>query len=94
MKVAAATNINIQDFWFMTPLELDIYMNAYVDKVKLENENSLAVAYTNAALQRSKKMPPLKELIKDKPKQQTTEQMLATVKHLNAMFGGEVNGSS
>lgn len=94
MLFAAAIGIGIRDFWEMTPAELSIYAKAYNDKQKQKQEDLIVLQYMNAAWQRSKKMPALNEVIERKPKQQTTEQMLATVKHLNAMFGGEVNGGS
>lgn len=92
MKTAAAIGIGIRDFWEMTPAELGIYVSAHNDMEKQKQENALVLEYTNAALQRSKKMPALKEMLSQKPKQQTTEQMLAMVKHLNAMYGGNTEG--
>ena len=40
-----------------------------------------------------KKLPKLKDLLKEK-KEQTDEEMLEVVKKLNAMMGGGVNSSS
>ena len=40
-----------------------------------------------------KKLPKLKDLLKDK-KKQTDDEMLQVVKKLNSMLGGEVNGCS
>ena len=79
-------------------------IKTYSEKKKEESKEKLTLAYINAMWtvqwlgKKSNHPRPLKEILKsiDKDKKQMTdEQMLAKVKILNALFGGEVkiNGS-
>ena len=61
---------------------------------KLSNAKELIIqAYYTEAFARMKKLPKLKDLLKEK-KKQSNEEMLEAVKRLNAMMGGEVIGGS
>lgn len=77
----------------MTPYELTIYMESYADKEKERSKELIIQAYYTEAFARMKKLPKLKDLLKDK-KKQTDDEMLEAVKKLNQMLGGEVNGCS
>ena len=82
----------------MTPREFSIYVDAYSSKKEEESKEKITLAYLNAVwtiqwLGKKNNHPkPLKEILEGtKPKEiMTDEQMLAVVKNLNAMFGGEV----
>ena len=74
-------------------------IKTYSEKKKEESKEKLTLAYINAMWtvqwlgKKSNHPRPLKEILKsiDKDKKQMTdEQMLAKVKILNALFGGEV----
>lgn len=82
----------------MTPYELRLYIDSFVKKEKQRQKELVTLAYYIEGFARQKKLPKLEKLINDidkaDKKKQTTEDMLETVKKLNAMFGGEVVGSS
>lgn len=100
MKLAAMIGIAISEFWEMTPAELNIYAEAYAEKQKNDFKEKMSLEYYNALWtiqwlgKKSQHPKPLQEILDsiDKPKKKamTDEQMLAQVKALNAMFGGEV----
>ena len=77
----------------MTPYELTICMESYADKEKERSKELIIQAYYTEAFARMKKLPKLKDLLKDK-KKQTDDEMLQVVKKLNSLLGGEVNGCS
>lgn len=90
MENAAHAGISINDFWGMTPRELEIYIDAYVENLKLNHERMITYAYMGAYLQRAKRMPRLDKLLEDKNKKaRTAEDMLEMIKGLNASFGGD-----
>lgn len=74
----------------MTPHELNLHIEAYRERMEHESENDLVSAYLTAYYHRVKRMPDLKKLLKDnKPKKsQTSEQMLAEIKKMNAELNG------
>jgi|GEM_PF-527567 len=101
MKLAALIGIPISEFWEMTPYELNIYAEAYFEKQKNDYKEKLSLEYYNAMWtikwlgKKSQHPKPLNEILNeiDKEKEKkimTDEQMLAQVKVLNALFGGEI----
>lgn len=80
----------------MTPFELSIYIKAFTEKEKERSKQIIIQAYYTEAFARQKKLPDIDKLFKeDKPKkQQNSKAMLEEIKKINAMFGGEVIGSS
>lgn len=90
--MAALIELPNNEFWEITPFELVLKIDAFVDKQKREQEERLILTYAGAAWQRSKKMPRLNQLLgKEEPdKKMTAEEMYKVVKQLNAAFGGEV----
>ena len=89
MASAAHVGINISDFWEMTPRELCVYVDAYTERVKNEQDNMMIYAYMGAYLGRVKKMPQLKEFIDRKEsKPKTAEDILEEIRRMNASFGG------
>lgn len=100
MELAALIGISISDFWDMTPHELNTYANAFSEREKQEYKQKIELAYINAmwTIQwLGKKQPkPLQDILDSIGKEKkvmTDEQMLAKVKALNAMFGGEVKSN-
>ena len=93
MRMATRIGISIKDFWEMTPFELFVCIESFEDKEKERSKELIIQAYYTEAFARMKKLPKLKDLLKEK-KEQTDEEMLEVVKKLNAMMGGGVNSSS
>lgn len=91
MRMATRIGISIKDFWEMTPFELFVCIESFEDKEKERSKELIIQAYCTEAFARMKKLPKLKDLLKDK-KKQTDDEMLEVVKKLNSMLGGEVNG--
>ena len=80
----------------MTPVELNIYARAQAERRREEQKLAQANLYSLAALIRPMiwaKHPPKYEQVypENRPKQDnmTDDQMYATVRALNALFGGE-----
>lgn len=89
----------MSEFWEMTPDELNLAANVYKKKREQECKDKITLEYLNAMWtiqwlgEKSRQPKPLEEILKNlfKEKQiMTDEQMLARVKMLNTMFGGEV----
>jgi hypothetical protein len=89
----------MSEFWEMTPDELNLAANVYKKKREQEYKDKITLEYLNAMWtiqwlgEKSRQPKPLEEILKNlfKEKQiMTDEQMLARVKMLNTMFGGEV----
>ena len=93
MRMATRIGISIKDFWEMTPFELFICIESFEDKETERSKELIIQAYYTEAFARMKKLPKLKDLLKEK-KKQSNEEMLEAVKRLNAMMGGEVIGGS
>lgn len=78
----------------MTPYELNLSAEIYAEKKKQEEQNMIIQAYLISRWVWAKEVPIekiLNELGTNKEKREMTdEQMLAQVKVLNALFGGEV----
>lgn len=90
MKTAARIGINYFDFLKITPRILNIYANAHVENKNHEQKTSKYQAYLISRWVWQKKIDIEKILNTEKQKQvMIDDQMLAQVKSLNAMFGGE-----
>lgn len=79
----------------MTPYELNLAIEAYGEKKQAEMQEQLTYFWLGEYWHRTKKLPSLKEVIRSLMKEQnkkamTDEEMLNTVKMLNAQFGGNV----
>ena len=93
--------VGVREYGDLTPRELMLIVEEYNDRLQRNREEALTTAYRAAYLQRVKRMPPLKRLLEDiRPKmpqqpslqtqkQQTPEQMFATVKRLQAKLSKE-----
>lgn len=91
--MATKIGISLSEFWRITPYELFLCVEAYSEIRKERMQELVIQAYYTEAFARMKKLPKLKDLLKEK-KKQSSEQMLETVKRLNAMLGGEVIGDN
>lgn len=87
--------ITISEFWELTPYEMSLIIKAKNQAKEEETKEKIAVAYMTAlwtAQWFSKRKPkPLDEILQLKTKKEMSdEEMLAQVRNLNAIFGGEV----
>jgi hypothetical protein len=102
MELATYIGISITEFWDITPYELNIALRSFNKRkndelkeyeIKLENERRLLTlqAYQISRWVWQKKVDIDKALdIPKEKKAMSDEQMLAQVKMLNSLFGGEV----
>jgi TorA maturation chaperone TorD len=79
----------------MTPHELSIHIDEYLDREKYMQKERITAAYLGALWERVKKMPDLQKIFDNEPqeeknKDQAAADMLAEVTRLNAAFGGTV----
>lgn len=83
----------------MTPYEMSLHIKDYnfrqeesIRKYELEQKDKIILAWANAAWsQMGKKMPSLKKVLGDTEKvEQTEDQMLETIKKINAKMGGRI----
>ena len=69
MRMAIRIGISIKDFWEMTPFELFVCIESFEDKEKERSKELIIQAYYTEAFTRMKKLPKLKDLLKEKKKQ-------------------------
>jgi hypothetical protein len=75
----------------MTPAELNVYAEAYVENKENEQRENIYQAYLISRWVWQKRIDIKKYLnVSENKKQMTDEQMLNQVKMLNAVFGGKV----
>lgn len=80
-----------QEFWDLTPIELENYISGSIHRFEIENDRSITNAWLTVGLDRQKRLPELQSILsKRETKKQSSEQMLAMVKALNEAFGGEI----
>jgi hypothetical protein len=91
-KAAIHVGISNQEYDEMTPYQLNLYIEDYNARKKVDTEEKLALAWLSAYWQRAKRMPSFSKVLKDlheEPKHEMTpEEILAQVKSLNAALGG------
>jgi replication initiation and membrane attachment protein DnaB len=90
--MAIQCNVSVDEFYNITPYELNIIIECYVDNQTNKYKDLITQAYFTAYFQRVKKMPKLEKLLNDVDrklkKQQTAEEMFEVVKRLNSALGG------
>ena len=90
--MAIQCNVPVGVFNDITPFELNIIIECYVDKQTNKYKDLITQAYFTAYFQRVKKMPKLEKLLNDverkQKKKQTAEEMFEVVKRLNSALGG------
>jgi hypothetical protein len=90
LRSAAKAGIRPAEFWEMTPVELAITIDAYVENETAEFKQGITLAYMGAAWQRAKKMPRLETVLnkiesttqRKKKKAQTPAEMMAVFKSM------------
>jgi hypothetical protein len=93
LKTAILINISLTEFEYLTPYELMLHVEAYLEKQQAGLEEKVTLVWLGEYYHRTKKLPSLQKVIKEiQPNkgQMTTDEMLKRVKQLNAQFGGEV----
>jgi hypothetical protein len=89
--MAIRIGITISDYNEMTPYELRIHIESITEKLQSEQDERISIAWLTAYLHRVDKFPALQDLLnKTEKKDMTDEEMLETVKILNAAFSGTV----
>lgn len=88
--------MDFREFWEISPYELSLKVNSYKKNIQYNEKLQLQTAYLTAYYQRVKKMPSLKDILKDdEPKKaKTPNSMLDMIKKMNSSFGGEVISGS
>jgi hypothetical protein len=94
LKTAIQIGISYSDYQEMTPYELAIAVEAFVEMAEMEAEERLTYVWLGEYYHRQKILPSLNKILKPtqktQPKQMTDEEMLSVAKRLNAQFGGIV----
>lgn len=91
MELAASIGVPITEFWEITPFELNVAAKGYARRQEQKQKQSIYQAYLISRWVWAKKIDIKKYLGENKPKRRMTdEEMLAQVRALNAIFGGEV----
>lgn len=90
LKLAAFIDVGINDFWIMTPYELNVYAEAYSSKEKAKNKELLYHAYLISRWVWAKKLD-IKSIldIKEEKKVMTDKEMLEQARALNRLLGGK-----
>ena len=83
--------VTINEFWDITPGELNFVVEANNEKEKNRLKTDITVAYYNAIFQRSKTMPRLENVLKDLDgkKEKSDNDMFDMVQKLHKQLGGE-----
>jgi len=82
--------LKIDEFWDLTPAELNIYIECYTQNKQNDFKEQITVAYYNAYFHRVKTMPKLKDFLgKIGKKEMTDDEMYQKIIGLNKLFGGD-----
>ncbi|WP_096224901.1 hypothetical protein [Geobacillus sp. FJAT-46040] len=98
LETAATIGMSLLEFWELTPYELSLVAESYIENLQREYEEKVALAYMNALwtaqfMFGKRKPPSLEEILKKGKKEQkkmTPEQIFEEVKRMNAALGGTV----
>lgn len=82
------------EFWELTPFELNLLLEVYIEKEEEKTELAMAQSWIMAALSRAKRMPGYTEFIgktkkTKKTEPQSADEMLEKVKMLHTALGGD-----
>ena len=92
LKTAILIGLSIEEFDYLTPYELALYIEARLEKEEAEMKDKLTLVWLGEYYHRTKKLPNLKEELRkisgEVKQTMTDDQMLETVKRLNSQFGG------
>lgn len=84
--------LSISEYNEITPHELNLHVQAYNERMEYEHKERLTMAYLTAGWSRAKRMPDLNKLLgfsHQANDHQTDEQLLKTIRQLNAAMGGK-----
>jgi hypothetical protein len=90
--------LSVQDFDYLTPYELALNIEAYLENKEADTKEKLTLAWLGEYYHRTRKLPSLREELKRisgkrKREPMTDQEMLAVVKRLNKQFKGkEIKG--
>jgi hypothetical protein len=94
LKSAIHLKLSIEEFNEMTPYELSLCAEVFVDKIQSEKEEKLTLVWLGEYYHRMKKLPPLKDELKkltgNQNPQMSDEDMFKMAERLNLQFGGKV----
>lgn len=94
LKTAILCGLSIEQFENMTPYELSLFIEAYLEKEQAQAQERLTLVWLGEYYHRTKRLPNLKDELKkisgEKNKVMTDDEMLSMVKELNKQFGGTV----
>lgn len=94
---AVSAGVNPSHFWALTPYETRLAVEGLNARAAAEYRRSAWLAWHIEAFQRSKRLPPLADVLGrmtgEKPKRMTGPEMLQAVEMLNAALGGKVEVS-
>lgn len=92
LKSAILVGLSIEQFDYMTPYELSLYIEAVFERQEAETKEKLTMVWLGEYYHRTKRLPKLKDELKkisgDTKKSMSPDEMLETVKRLNTQFGG------
>lgn len=106
LKTAILMQLSLEEFDYMTPYELAVYAEAFLERKTAELEEKITLVWLNEYYHRQKYLPSLKEELKkmtgkSKNGEMSDDEMLEMVKRLNHQMGGsviskdgEINGTS
>lgn len=84
--------LSISEYNEITPHELNLHVQAYNERMECEYKERLTMSYYTAGWSRAKRMPDLNKLLGNNNHsdvKQTDEQLLKTIRQLNAAMGGK-----
>ena len=91
--MALRCGVKVEEYNELTPHELMLILDAHNEHLQRQREDILTHAWLTASWQRTKRMPPLRQVLEQaRPrhiKPQTDDQMLAVIKRLQASFERE-----
>jgi hypothetical protein len=95
LKTAIHLNISMSDYNEMTPYELALHLEAFIERTEEEKNEKLTLVWLGEHYHRIKKLPSLKQELErlrseDKAQPMSDEEMLKVVERLNSQFGGKV----
>jgi len=95
LKTAILMGISLTEFDYMTPHELAVYAEAFLERRTAEFEEKVTLVWLHEYYHRQKYLPSLKDEIKkltgkDTDTEMSDDEMLQMVKGLNAQMGGSV----
>jgi hypothetical protein len=95
LKSAILIGLSVEEFDYLTPYELSLTIEAFNEAREAELKERLTLVWLGEYYHRTKRLPSLKDELnkvsgETQKKIMTDEEMLETVKRLNAQFGGKV----